>query len=92
MTKITCYAGQIEAMMNYLYNPNSKKAIRYDNDEIAFTEEVLHPALANVYKRMGNPIEIEESSFNEVYNKLLQAENIKKETKGLIKRLLPSSK
>jgi len=93
MTKITCYLGQIEALSKYLYNPNSKKAIRFSEDkEIITTQQILEPALGVAYKKKGERLDIEEEDFNEIYDKFEQIENLKKETKGLLKLVLNNSK
>lgn len=93
MTKVNCYLGQIEALAKYLYNPHLKKAIRLGKDgEILETQQVLEPLLGTLYKREGKIIEIEEEDFNNIYNKFEQIENLRKETKGLLKFILNNSK
>lgn len=93
MTKVNCYLGQIEALAKYLYNPNSKRAIRLREDgEILETEQILEPRLGALYKREGKIVEIEEKDFEDIYNKFTQIENIRKETKGLLKLVLNNSK
>ncbi len=89
MAKITCYMGQIEALAKYIYNPNSMRAVRLgEKGEVLDTQEILHPMLGALYKREGKTLEIEEEDFDNIYNKFTQMENLKRETTGLVKKIL----
>ena len=70
----TCYAGAIEALSSYLYDPTSKSRIEFDKwGEVLKVEKLgkysaeLVDKLDSLYKKHGKAIEVEKSELETVY-------------------------
>ena|SRR3989339_1536645 len=95
MAKITCYTGMMGSFTNFLYNPQSKKVIEIGEvDDLTLSAKEVFPSLTgdayNIYKQFGTPIKVEESLFNNFYDKLKQIKSLEEDTSKLAKSILPT--
>ncbi|MDP3966247.1 MAG: hypothetical protein Q8Q04_01820, partial [archaeon] len=68
--KIICYKGSIEALINYVYHPDSKRIIKSKDDGThVYSSNVFTDEFGDIYKKEGSRIEIEESDFDELFER-----------------------
>ncbi len=99
MKKIPCYAGAIQALSSYLYDPVSKSVIEFDEyGGVSKVEKIwMHPTqlfndLDAMYRKHGKPRSIEEDKLKNLYQEFEKLEISKRTVNGLAKKLFSEIK